>query len=200
MKETGEGLTARENVYDRVLELLPKNKNIRILDAGCGIGNVSKRLLENGFKNILALDIENKLKIDIPFIKADLNKELVFEETFDVIICQELIEHLENPRHLLRELKKILNNEGIIILTTPNIFNWKARIYYPLKGLIWGFREEDYKVSGHITPVTRYDFERICSEVGLRIIQITYNNSNKEIFGDNLIVVVGKKGVKNNGK
>ena len=192
MKGTGEEITARESVYDRILELLPENKNIKILDAGCGFGNLSKRLQENGFKDIVALDIENKLKIDIPFIKADLNKNLEFEETSDVIICQEVIEHLENPRHLLRELKKILKKEGIIILTTPNIFNWKARIYYPLKGTICGFREEDYKVSGHITPVTRYDFERICSEVGLRIIQITYDNSDKEIFGNNLIVVVGK--------
>ena len=192
MKGTGEGITATESVYDKILELLPSDKNVRILDAGCGIGNLSKRLLENGFKDIIALDIENELKIKIPFIEADLNKKLVFEEKFDVIICQEVIEHLENPRHLLREFKKILRKEGIIIITTPNIFNWKARIYYPLKGIIWGFREEDYKVSGHITPLTKYDFQRICSEENLKILKITYNNSNKEIWGDNLIVVIRK--------
>ena len=192
MEETGEGITGRENVYERVMELLPKDKNVKILDAGCGIGNGTKRLLENGYKNVTALDKKYKLKIDVPFIKADLDKDLEFKETFDVIICQELIEHLENPRHLLRELKKILSDKGIIILTTPNIFCWKARIYYPLKRIIWGFREEDYKVSGHITPVTKYDFQRICNEENLKILRITYNNSDKEIFGNKLIVVIGK--------
>ena len=192
MERSKEGITAIESVYDRVLELLPSDKNLKILDAGCGIGNLIKRLLEDGFKNITGLDMEDSLKIKNPFIKADLNKELMLNEKFDVIICQEVIEHLENPRHLLRELKKILRKDGIMILTTPNIFYWKARIYYPLKGIIWGFREEDYKVSGHITPITKYDFKRICNEENLRLIQITYNNSDKELFGNNLMVVIGK--------
>ncbi len=193
MEETGEGGgTGRKNVYGRVLELMPEDKRLRILDAGCGAGEGSKRLLAKDYINVIALDKEDKLEIDVPFIKADLNKDLTFKKKFDVIICQELIEHLENPRHLLRELKKILSDKGIIILTTPNIFCWKARIYYPLKRIIWGFREEDYKVSGHITPVTKYDFQRICNEENLKILRITYNNSDKEFFGNNLIVVIGK--------
>jgi len=185
------GITAMENVYDRVLEFLPKNKNIEILDAGCGIGNLSKRLLEKDYKNILTLDTTNKLKVNVPFIKADLNEDLEFEKKFDIIVCQEVIEHLENPRHLLRELKKILKKEGLIILTTPNIFNWKARIYYLLTGRIWGFNEENYEVNGHITPITKQDIQRICDEENLKLNTITYNNSNKEILGDNLIVVIG---------
>ena len=192
MEETGEGGTGRKNVYDKVLELMPEDKSVRILDAGCGVGEGSKRLLAKGYKNVTALDKNNKLKIDVPFIKVNLNKDITIKRKFDVIICQELIEHLENPRHLLRELKKILSDKGIIILTTPNLFCWKARIYYPLRGRIWAFRKVDYEVSGHITPVTRYDFQRICSEENLKILRITYNNSEKEIFGNNLIVVIGK--------
>jgi len=192
IKEIGEGNTPSISVHKKVLELLPTNKEIKILDAGCGVGSLSEKLLENGFINIVTLDTKNKLKIEIPFIKADLNEDLILKETFDVIICQEVIEHLENPRHLIREFKKFLIKEGIMIITTPNIFNWKARIYYLLKGYIWGFNEENYKFNGHINPVTRYDFQRICNEENLEILNMTYNNSNKEIFGDNLIVVIKK--------
>ena len=192
IEEKGIGLTPGTSIHNKVLELLPKDRDVQILDVGCGVGGLSEKLLEKGYKNIIALDIESKLRIKLPFIKADLNKDLILKETFDVIICQEVIEHLENPRHLLRELKKILREEGMIIITTPNILNWKARIYYILKGIIWGFNEENYKFNGHLTPVTGYDFQRICNEVNLKIFRMTYNNSSKEIFGENLIVGVKK--------
>jgi len=47
-------------------------------------------------------------------------KNILGDRRFDTIICGELIEHIENPYMLLRDLRKLLNDNGKLILSTPN--------------------------------------------------------------------------------
>lgn len=189
-KKMGEWSTS--GLHKRILGLIATRRG-NALDIGCGSGNLARGLIKKGY-SVTGVDIQKFLKDrEIKFKKCDLDDGLPFKEnSIDLITATEIIEHIENPRHFIREIKRVLKKGGIAIITTPNIFNWKARLYYPLKGIIWGFREEDYKISGHITSVAKYDFERICKEEGLNIKRITYNNSNRELFGDNLIVVIEK--------
>ncbi len=190
-KNKQENEWATKSLHKKILSLIPDGKG-KVLDLGCGSGFLASQLSNKGYM-VLGVDIENFTRYPIKFLKRDLDKPFEFNRSkFDLITAVEIIEHLENPRKFIREIKKCLKKEGIAIITTPNILNWKARLYYLLKGIIWGFRKEDYKISGHISPVTRYDFQRICDEEKLKILQITYNNSNKEIFGDNLIVIIEK--------
>ena len=48
--------------------------------------------------------------------------------TFDTIIAGELIEHLENPASFLKSCRKIVTNEGRLLLTTPNPYHWSTVI------------------------------------------------------------------------
>jgi len=179
-------------LHKRILELISAKKGTA-LDLACGSGNLINGLIQKGYE-VIGVDIENFLfDKKIKFKKADLNKRFPFKNnSFTLVTATEIIEHLENPRHFFKELKRILKKDGLAIVSTPNLLNWKARTYYPLRGIIWGFRKKDYEISGHITPVTKYDFKRICDEEKLKIERITYNNSNKEFFGDNLIIIIKK--------
>jgi len=69
-----------------------------------------KRLNSIGY-NIIYGNVENIDKIKLPI------------NNFDVIVCGELIEQLLNPGLFLKNLKKIMNNRTLLIITTPNVYS-----------------------------------------------------------------------------
>ena len=75
---------------------------------------------------------------DISTISADLAGQ-----AFDTIICGELIEHLENPYALLRDLKNLLKRNGTLIITTPNPISMPMIICEFLQ-LDFGFYNADH--------------------------------------------------------
>lgn len=134
-----EELYAKDNytryteVYNFIIQECGSNK--LICDLGCGDGSLGELLLRN--KN-LVYGIESvKTQADIASTKgintyiADLNYEkLSFESCFfDVVIATEVIEHLLNPDNLLKEAYRILKNDGIFIVTTPNLASLGRRLF-----------------------------------------------------------------------
>ncbi len=105
-------------------------KNKIVLDAACGTGYGSSFLVEHDASEVIGIDNaddailhcnENYSNPKLSFKKADcLN--LPFEDsTFDTTVSFETIEHLENPNKFLTEIKRILKNDGVFIVSTPNI-------------------------------------------------------------------------------
>lgn len=109
-----------------VIGNLKKNKNIKILDAGCGEGQLLLEIFNRGYKNIYGVDITKiALKQAEKRVKAKLSlqnlEDLNFpNEYFDVVICTEVIEHVENYKKVIKELKRILKKNGLLIITFPN--------------------------------------------------------------------------------
>lgn len=105
-------------------------RSVKILDIGCGTGfYLTFPLMSLGY-NIIGVDpdlesIEYAKRINIypngSFIKSEL-KDLSSYNIFDIIICSEVLEHVEDPETFLYILKTKLKYNGIIILTIPNGF------------------------------------------------------------------------------
>lgn len=51
---------------------------------------------------------------------------------FDVIFCFELLEHLQNPLWFMKQLKSILNDNGMIYLTMPNNLIWSPYHFFEM--------------------------------------------------------------------
>jgi SAM-dependent methyltransferase len=142
-----------------VLELLETEPEGRILDAPAGTGELAGHLKKSGFE-VFAADIDEKVCAvpGVTFQKVDLNERLPYpDHFFDHAVCVEGVEHLENPHHTIKELRRVTRPGGAIILTTPNILNIFSRVRYLLTGHYEYFgdyfaREENFYVL-HINPV-----------------------------------------------
>jgi len=115
-----------------LLELLSQEKlssqaKPRVLDLGCGNGSLSHLIAQQGYEVVGVEDSEQGVAIarrsfpDCHFIQASIY-ELPYaelENSFDIVLSAEVIEHLLYPRELVRAAKKCLKPNGRLILTTP---------------------------------------------------------------------------------
>lgn len=100
-----------------------------VLDLGCGKGYGSNLLLGHGtkrlwciddyFKNIYVAQQRSKEK-KIKFLCMDANFIGLHNNSFDIVVAFEVIEHLEDDKNFLQETKRILKPQGILLLSTPN--------------------------------------------------------------------------------
>ena len=100
------------------------NKNIKILDAGCGTGLVGIELKKYGYLNIDGADLSKKLLDLIPkgyyekILQADLNKSIDAQSnSYDAIMCVGAFTFGHVKPHALEEFGRITKNKGLICFT-----------------------------------------------------------------------------------
>jgi len=113
--------------YD-FLTKMKLNSNTKILDVGCGSGQLLKSLGDIGFRRLHGVD---------PFIKEDIEydsgikilKKYIHEldGEFDIILFNHSFEHIPNPNETLQTVSKLLSKNGICIMRIPTVssFAWK---------------------------------------------------------------------------
>ena len=110
---------------------IPQNKNLKILELGCGYGSMVYYLNKNGYSDVIGIDISEeqvkgaeKLGIN-NIIKADSYEFLKQQKgnTFDIIIAFDLIEHYtkESLFSLIEEVNRTLKHGGLFISHQPNL-------------------------------------------------------------------------------
>ena len=87
------------------------------------------------------------------------------------------MEHMENPRHVLREANSVLRDEGYLFLSTPNASGLHSRVKFLFVGRFAMFDDEQYHGIGHIRPLTYWELDKSLNESGFHIIQIFFHNN-----------------------
>lgn len=164
------GGTSGNAIYAMIERVIAeRGLNGKILDYGAGVGQLTRRLLAlDRFDSVSAADImtvPGDLRGHVEWIEQDLNAPLAdHENAFDTVVAAEVIEHLENPRFMLREIFRILRPGGTAIVTTPNNESWRSVISLLVRGHYMAFGDSGYPA--HITALLRKDLTRIFQEAG----------------------------------
>jgi len=180
---------AASGTHERVLEIITKLlsenflKNAVACDVPCGAGAFSQSLAELGV-NVTAVDIAPADTFVFDPSKRLLhncNQGLPFEnDSLDIVVSIEGIEHLENPTNFLRECMRVAKPEGLVIITTPNVDSFRSRKYVFYRGYHRYFGPKDEgKDSGHMLPVDAIFMISTIRKLGFKLINITTNKPNK---------------------
>ena len=114
---------------ERVIALSGNLSGKKILDAGCGFGELlvalEKCYSASHLYGVDLIDVRIKEVSDksgkIVIKKGDIQEKIPFEDNyFDLAFCTETLEHLKNPDHCLQEIIRVLKRTGFIVITVPN--------------------------------------------------------------------------------
>jgi len=131
------------NIRIDVISLLPVNPGQKVLEVGAGAGSSLRYIKEKG----LAAEVTGVELMKIPgsdqdhpsidrFQIANIEHEEINapKEYFDVVICADVLEHLIDPWTMVDKISAYLKKGGLLIVSLPNIRQWKASYRIFIKG------------------------------------------------------------------
>lgn len=138
--------------WGNITPLLEQNLEARLLDLGCGDGELTLKVAERiGTKRICGIDIRGDRRDEakakgIEVYQVDLNDTLLFESaSFDVVLANHIIEHLCNTDGFIREIYRVLKVNGYAIIATPNL-----AAFYNILSLVLGQQPYNCMVSDEV--------------------------------------------------
>lgn len=167
---------ADTGVHEQAMSLLQSSVPIgaRVLDLGCGAGAFSQRLADQGY-SVVALDVDREKWIpkDIPFFQLDVDLGISgsVPDKYDAVCCLEVIEHVENPWNLLREVHKVVRPGGHLLISTPNIASFLSRALFLVTGKFHQFGDTDLSY-GHISPISEFELLNIAKSTGWKALHV----------------------------
>ena len=169
---------------ERIREAWP---SARVLDLPAGDGNLTRALIDDGHTVIPAdLFPESFTQTGPKPVRADMNETLPFDDaSFDAIVSQEGIEHLENLPGFFRECRRILRPGGRVWMTTPNFMDLSSRLAFFLTGMksfhggfpneettLWG-RDEERVYHGHAFTLPYFQIRYLLRTAGFGEVAVT---------------------------
>jgi 2-polyprenyl-3-methyl-5-hydroxy-6-metoxy-1,4-benzoquinol methylase len=152
-----------------------------LLDVGCGHGLLWPHVAES-FERYVAIDVVRypELPKTAQFHKADLNggEPLpVADGIADVTTALGVVEYLENPRALVRELARVTRSGGLVLVSTPNHASLAGRLVLLCRGRIQSVHT--HRNPAAITTMLGRDLLRAASDAGLVDTRVVYTDEGR---------------------
>ena len=117
---------------EKFLKKTPKKDNLKVLEVGCGPGALLSAAKKRGWQEygiepfVKSYKLAKKKKLNVA---NKLLKDTKYPPNyFDLIIAIEVIEHFDNPLEEFKQMKRILKEDGVIIVQTANVDSIKFKI------------------------------------------------------------------------
>jgi SAM-dependent methyltransferase len=172
---TGNALPERTvgGLHEALLRHLPPTLGLEspILDLGCGSGAWLHRLHSRGFQNLTGTDIDaSQVRAGIGEIfQVDLDAAFwaLPKRRYTLITAIEVIEHLSNIGTFLENVAQLLSEDGVVLITTPNIHSIQARLRFLITGETGQFGVRGDQT--HLFPVIIGTFPRLLARYGFEL-------------------------------
>jgi len=188
-----------------ILEAVGDLRGARVLDDGCGIGTYVAKLSELAAE-VYGLDYEHDRvaegagRLGRPGLVCGAGEDLPFRDAvFDLVLSNEVIEHVRDDRRALAEMTRVTRPGGRIVIFCPNRWYpveqhgvyWRGRYHFgnvPLVNYLPGPLRN--RLAPHVRAYTRRNLEDLFEELPVRVVRQTV------VFGgyDNLAYRFGALG------
>lgn len=162
----------------------------RFLDIGCHIGLLCKAANDRGWR-ATGVDVSGMM------VKAAVNRfdvdarvgdwtQMKFEDKFNAITCNHVLEHIPNPADWLKLMAANLAPGGVIVISLPNVDSADNQFKHKLKEL--GLKKmsewEAWRTPDHLFEPNEASFVELAKSVGLKVKAVeTYSNKSPRIEG-----------------
>ena len=149
---------------EKFLGRLPKQKNLDVLDVGCGAGNMIHHLAQYGRVRGIEVDarpvkIAQERGYDVRL--GDATQTIPFPDaSFDLVTALDVIEHVDADENIMREAFRVLRPNGALLITTP-AFQW-----------LWSHNDE---LNAHKRRYTANELRAKMERAGFKIERLSYN-------------------------
>lgn len=186
-------------IHRLIFERVPSGS--RVLDIGCAAGYLGDKLIKE--KNCQVWGIESDHQ------SADLAKQAGYEEVieakietvfqdnllgqniFDVIIMADVLEHLLDPVEILKQAKKLISTDGLVIVSLPNVSHYSIRF-----GLLFGrFDRTETGIldKTHLHFYIRETALALCRNAGFEAVEVRPRGDLERWFRRIGLEALGKK-------
>ncbi|MFX4263647.1 class I SAM-dependent methyltransferase [Pelotomaculum propionicicum] len=169
-------------VRDDILNLIPSDVK-KVLDVGCSIGKLGEQIKSRYSAEVVGIELDKKMG-EVALVKLDkviigdielLELDSILEvKYFDCIILADILEHLKNPWIVLKKIIKYLSDEGIIILSIPNVRHYSTIIELLVKSN-WPYRDRGIHDKSHLRFFTLKNIRELLNYANLTATHIERN-------------------------
>jgi 2-polyprenyl-3-methyl-5-hydroxy-6-metoxy-1,4-benzoquinol methylase len=179
-----------------------RGRALNIVDVGCGDGELLSRLRELQLGTLTGVAYHQPvLEVADYVLGVDVCQHgwcgrLSGRGPFDVVIATDVIEHLVNPYEFLRELRKLIADSGVLLLTFPNVHNLRSIVGYAIAGRFCGFFGSNFNDGHpihdqHIFIPNRHLIEYFFRLTGFQTRKVAYVNGNGRLLAYTTLVMAG---------
>ena len=162
-----------------VLRLISKTKikhTAKVLDVGCGNGNILYAMAHAGMKNLKGIDpyIKESIQYDNGLVieKKELAEEL---PGWDLIMLHHVLEHMDHQVEQMKLIYEKLNNDGICLIRIPTVSSYAWEKYQTN----W----VSLDAPRHFYLHSKKSFELLVDNSGFRIVHIEFDSTDFQFWG-----------------